>query len=66
MRDRESECKISKKFWTKRITLTTKGFVGWQYETVEETIFYRGHPVVLLLTINKIYVLPSGTTFNLV
>ena len=28
--------------------------------------FYRGHPVVLLLTVNKIYLLPSDTTYNIV
>ena len=28
--------------------------------------FYRGHSVVLLLTLNKIYILPSDTTCSLV
>ena len=28
--------------------------------------FYKGHPVVLILTVYKIYLLPSDTTYNIV
>ena len=35
-------------------------------ESEKEFFFYRGHPVVLLLTVNKIYLLASDITYNLV
>ena len=39
---------------------------GWDCVTEVTYFFYRGHSVVLLLTLNKIYILPSDITCNLV